>query len=51
MGYQGFSEILIITLISIKNLGGYRIMQHTVSLIHLNDLFMKNAGKFLDQTY
>mgnify|MGYP006975835862 CR=1 FL=1 len=30
MGYQGFFEILIITLISSKNLGGYRIMKHTV---------------------
>ena len=31
MGYQGFFEILMITLISSKNLGGYKIMKHTVS--------------------
>ena len=30
MGCQGFFEILMITLISSKNLGGYRIMKHTV---------------------
>ena len=30
MGYQGFFKILMITLISRKNLGGYKIMKHTV---------------------
>ena len=30
MGYQGFFEILMITLISSKNLGVYRNMKHTV---------------------
>ena len=30
MGYQGFYEILMIIPISSKNLGGYRIMKHTV---------------------
>ena len=29
-GYQGFFEILMITLISSKNLEGYKIMKHTV---------------------
>ena len=32
MGYQGFFKILMITLISRKNLGGYKIMKHTVSV-------------------
>ena len=30
MGYQGFFEILMITLIFSKNLGGYKIMKYTV---------------------
>ena len=30
MGYQGFFKILIITLICRKNIGGYKIMKHTV---------------------
>ena len=30
MVYQGFFEILMITLISSKKLGGYKIMRHTV---------------------
>ena len=30
MGYQGYFEILMIPQISIKNLGGYKIMKHTV---------------------
>ena len=30
MGYQEWDEILMITLISSKKLGGYRIMRHTV---------------------
>ena len=35
MGYQGFFDILMITLISRKIRGGYRLMKHTVS----SDLF------------
>ena len=31
MGYEGFFEILMITLISSKKLGGYEIMSHTVA--------------------
>ena len=30
MVYQGFFEIFMITLISSKNLGGYKIMRNTV---------------------
>ena len=30
MGFQGFFELLMITLISSKKLGGYKIMSHTV---------------------
>ena len=30
MGYQGFFEILMITVISSKKLGGYKIMSNTV---------------------
>ena len=30
MGYQGFFEMLMITLISSKKLGGYKIMSYTV---------------------
>jgi hypothetical protein len=30
MRYQGFFKILMITLISSKKLGGYKIMSHTV---------------------
>ena len=30
MVYQGFFEILMITLISSKKLGGYKIVSHTV---------------------
>ena len=32
MRYQGFFEILMITQISGKNLGGYKIMRNTVPL-------------------
>jgi hypothetical protein len=35
MCYQGWDEILMITLISSKKLGGYKIMRHTVFLKEL----------------
>ena len=34
MVHQGFFEILMITLISSKNLGGYKIMRNTV-IVHV----------------
>ena len=30
MGYQGWDKILMVTLISSKKLGGYKIVRHTV---------------------
>ena len=35
MGCQGFFEILMITLISRKIRGGYRLMKHTVGAVYL----------------
>ena len=33
-GYQGWDEILMITLISSKNLGGYKIIRNTLALFY-----------------
>ena len=38
MGYQGWEEILIITLISSKKLGVYKILRNTVLRFHENRL-------------
>ena len=37
MGYQGWDEILMITLIFSKKLGGYKIMRNTVLEIEVNN--------------
>ena len=42
-GYQGWDEILMITLISSKNLGGYKIMRNTVIWV--------NMSKYVDCLY
>ena len=42
MGYQGFFAILMINLISSKNLGVYRNMRHTVGILVKHFLFRKS---------
>ena len=47
MEYQGWDEILMITLKSSKKLGGYKIMSHTISskLLSCKSKFL---GKFVN---
>ena len=47
MGYQGFLKILMITQISSKNLGGYKIMKHTVPIpnFNFNNLLIIISGR------
>ena len=51
MGQQGFFEIMMITLISSKKVGGYKIMRNTL-IIHKvnNQLPPKNGLKFNQKT-
>ena len=49
MVYQGFFDILMITLISSKNLGGYRIMRNTVHTCTLSCYILSSLkNKFVD---
>ena len=45
-GYQGWDEILMITLISNKKLGGYKIMRNTVD-INLKSWFLIKSGYYI----
>ena len=45
MGYQGWDKILMITLISSKKLGGYKIMSHTVTKCDLMYEKLETDGK------
>ena len=51
MVYQGFYEILMITLISRKKLGGYKIMRNTVCIISITNPESKNSGFFHEKKF
>ena len=49
MGYQGWDEILMITLISSKKLGVYKIMRNTVCITKIMQEVDKNWDKLVEK--